>query len=268
MKPLVRVLAASLICLPLLAQVSVPKVGTARYPDGSLHAVQGLPLNLIVADLPLDSVEAASFSDSGGFVSQNGALRLLASNFSVVAQYSAGEKPLLSIDGELTTALAWFPNAHRLIHWNGSKFDELSVADGDIEGRVTAIQSAGPRQARLLVLHADDSVSAVTISLRNGNLVTSEALPGVRGYAFGQGFFVVYASDKELVVDNLRGYRRSIVIPAQDFVIDRMSSNWLHIFSPSLQQNWALHLTHVDLELSLLPGIAAHVASSETPEAK
>ena len=255
MKPSLSALAFSFICLPLLAQISAPRVGTARYQDGSFHTVQGLPSNMIVADLPLDSADAASFSDKGGLISQNGKISLLASDFSVVGEYPAAEKPLLSIDGALTSALAWLPSSHSLLHWNGTSFDAFTVTDSDLEGRVTDIQSLGTRQARLIVQHSDHSVSAVSISLRTGNLVSSETLPGVRGYAFGQGCFVVSASEKELVVDDLRGYRRSVVLPAPDFAIERMSNNWLHLSSASLQQNWALYLTQADLQLSMLPGL-------------
>lgn len=254
MKRHLSVFAFSLLCLPLAAQISAPKVGTVRYPDGSFHTVQGLPSNMIVADLPLDSAQAASFSDRGGLVCQNGAIRLLGPDFAILAEYPSQAKALLSIDGDLTSALAWLPDSHALLHWNGVAFDVFALAGSDIEGNVTDLQSSGAKQAKLIVQHTDNTVSAVTISLRSGNLVTSEPLPGVRGYTFGQGFFVVYGSDKELVVDNLRGYRRSVPIPAQDFVIERMSNNWLHVYSPSLQQNWALHLTQAEMELSLLPG--------------
>jgi hypothetical protein len=250
-----KTVALMMAGLPLLAQLSVPKVGTARYADGSLHSVQGLPANMIVADLPFGTTQAASFSNGGGLVAQNGVVRLLTNNFSPVAEYPVAETPLLSIDGDLTSALAWLPKAHLLVHWNGSRFDALDLSESDLDGQVTDIQSSGSKQARLLVLRANKSVSAVTVSLRNGNLVSSEPLIGVRGYAFGQSFFVVYASEKELVVDNLRGYRRSVPLPAADFVMERMSDNWLHIYSPSLRQNWALYLTQAELNLSLLPGL-------------
>jgi hypothetical protein len=245
----------SLVCLPLLAQVSAPRIGTARYPDGSLHTVQGLPFNMIVADLPLASVEASSFSDEGGMVSRNGVIRLLGKDFSVVAEYTAAEKPLLSIDGGLNSALAWLPGTHVLVHWTGSKFETIEVQPNELDGTVTDLQSAGPRQARLIVEHQDGSVSATTISLRTGNLVSSEPLPGVQGYAFGQSFFVLYVNGKELVADNLRGYRRSVPVPAADISIERMSDNWLEVSSPSLHQNWALHITQSALELSEMPGL-------------
>jgi hypothetical protein len=210
---------------------------------------------MIVAELPLGAADCASFSDSGGVVSQNGTLRLLGPDFAVLAEYPIPEKPLVSMDGDLTSALAWLPNAHILIHWNGTSFDPLGVADSDLEGTVTDVQSAGATRARLIVVHADKSVSGVTISLRSGNLVSSEPLPGVTGYAFGQAYFVVFSSQNELVVDNLRGYRRSIPLAANDMVAERMSNTWLHLYSPSLKQNWALHVTPAEVKLSMLPNV-------------
>jgi len=261
MKLVFTLLAMSLAAPCLMGQVNAPKVGTARYPDGSFHNVQGLPANMIVAELPLDAAQVASFSDSGGLIAQNGVIRLLSPGFSVLAEYPAGEQPILSIDGEVTSALAWLPVAHTLLHWNGASFESFAVAESDLEGTVTDIQSAGAKQARLLVRHSDNSVSGVTISLRTGNLVTSEPLPGVRGYAFGQGLFVVYALNKELIVDNLSGYRRTVAFDAPDFVAERMSNTWLHLYSPTLRQSWALHVTQADLQLSQLPGLA--MASSK-----
>jgi hypothetical protein len=257
MKFATGIFVLSLLGLPSPGQINSPRIGTARYPDGTFHTVEGLHANMIVADLPLDPAQVASFSDSGGLIAQNGSIRLLSSAFAVVSEYPTGEKPLLSIDGDLTTALAWLPVSHILLHWDGTKFEALEVAESDIEGTVTDLQSAGSKQARLIVVHSDNTVSGVTVSLRTGNLVTSEPLPGVRGYTFGQGLFVVYAAEKELVVDNLRGYRRSVSLDAPDLVIERMSTSWLHLYSPSLQQNWALHLTQADLQLSLLPGLSA-----------
>jgi len=258
MKPAASLFILTLICLPVSAQISSPYIGTARYPDGSLHSVQGLPSNMIVADLPLGSAQAASFSDGGGIIAQSGSIHLLAADFAAVAQCPVPETPLLSIEGDLTSALAWLPNAHMLLHWTGSKFEAFELAPSDIEGTVTDLQSAGSKQARLIVQHPDNSVSGVTISLRTGNLVSSEPMPGARGYTFGQGFFFVYATEKELVVDSLRGYRRTVALPAPDFVIERMSNTWLHIYSPKLQQNWALHLTQSELQLSMLPGLPDH----------
>ena len=64
------------LSVPLGAQMNVPRVGVARYQDGTFHTVQGLPANMIVADLPLDRADAASFSDGGGLIWQGGVVRL------------------------------------------------------------------------------------------------------------------------------------------------------------------------------------------------
>jgi len=49
------------------------------------------------------------------------------------------------------------------------------------------------------------------------------------------------------------GWRRVLPIAAGDLTIERMSSDWLHIFSASSGEHWALHLTESDLQLSQLP---------------
>lgn len=254
MKCLLHALFVPLACIPMIAQLSVPKIGVVRYSDGTLHSVRGLPSNILISDLSHDSVQAASFSDGGGLIFANGAIRLLNVDMSTVAEYPTSEKPLLAIDGELTSALVWLPQSGKLLRWDGSQFVSLDLDTSEIDGAVTGLARSGSKQAVLIIQRADNSVARVAVSLRTGNLVTSELLPGVRGYTFPQGSFMLFASDKELIADDLHGYRRSTPIPASDILVERMSSNWLHLYSPSLKQSWALHLTSADLDLSQLPG--------------
>lgn len=274
-KSLLQMALCGALCLPLAAQVRVPKVGAFRYADGSMHEVQGLPANVIVFDLPVVSAQAASFADQGGLLWQSGFIRLLAADYSLVGEYAAplsqaAEQPVLGISGDLTSALAWLPGNHTLLHWNGTEFDALVLAAGEIEGQVTDVQYLSSRQARLTVLHEDRSVSAVTISLRTGNLVNSEVLPGVSGSAFSQGFLTLFATERELVVDNLRGYRRSVAFAAPDVVMERMSNNWVHLYSAKLQQHWAVRVTQSEFDVSLLPGprVAGSLASGKPGVAK
>ncbi len=275
-KILTQAALAGIVCLPLAAQVSVPRVGTFRYPDGSLHGVQGLTANMIISDLHLDSAQAASFSDQGGLVWQAGMVRLLTADFSAAGEFPAPanpaskQQPVLEISSKLTSALAWLPHNHNLLHWNGTQFDSFQLAPAEIDGTVTSLQSVGDRQARLIVLRADDSVLALTFSLRTGGLVNTEVLPGVRGPAFIQGSLIVYSMEGELVADDLRGSRRSIAFPGRDVVMERMSNNWLHLYSARLQQHWAVHVTPADFAVSMLPGhkLAASVALSAVPEVK
>jgi hypothetical protein len=252
-----------LLSLPLAGQLTAPKVGTVRYPDGSLHSVQGLANNMIVCDLPFDGTDAASFSDQGGIVSQQGIIRLLNADLSVAFEFKTGEPaPVLNMEGDLTSALAWLPSQHKLLRWDGSKFAAFEIPQSDLDGQVTNLQAVNSKQARLLVTGGDGTVSAITFSTRNGSLISSEPLASVRGYAFSQSFFFVYSENNELVVSNLNGYRRSVALPAPDLIIERMSSQWLHLQSPSLKQDWALHLTQAQLELSMLPAIETKKAGA------
>ena len=53
----------------LLAQLRLPQPGFARYSDGSVHLVVGIPANLIVNARALTQADCASFSDAGGLTS-------------------------------------------------------------------------------------------------------------------------------------------------------------------------------------------------------
>jgi hypothetical protein len=263
MKKTFNISVLLLLSLPLTGQLTAPKVGTVRYPDGSLHSVQGLANNMIVCDLPFDGTDAASFSDQGGIVSQQGTIRLLNADLSVAFEFKTGEAaPVLNIEGDLTSALAWLPSQHTLMRWDGSKFAAFEIAQSDLAGQVTNLQAVNSKQARLLVIGGDGTVSALTFSTRNGSLISSEPLISVRGYAFSQSFFIVYSENNELVASSLNGYRRSVALPASDLIIERMSSQWLHLQSPSLKQDWALHLTQAQFELSILPAIETRKAGT------
>jgi hypothetical protein len=260
---MLRLLSILIFTAACFAQISAPRIGIARYPDGSLHALRGLSANIIVSDLPVEPVDAASFSDRGGIVSHKGVLRLLNSELSTVAEYNAGPgKPLLSINDELTSALAWISSNNTLIHWDGSQFRSVTVTDPDLSGRVTDLQFSRNLEAQLTVVHADKTVSLLNVSLQDGSVLTWQLLPGVRGETFTQGSDFVYTTATELLVDNLRGSRRSLPLPAADLQIERMSNNWFNLYSPSQKQNWALHVTHADVSISQLPGLSAPMSSA------
>jgi hypothetical protein len=256
MKPL---FAFFILAALLPAQVNSPRLGVARFADGTIRAVHGLPANLLVSATPLASEDFVSFSDAGGLVSRNGLIFLLGPDASPMAGYASTETaPLLNIDGPLATAIAWLPSQHALLHWNGNSFSLTEVNGGSLGGEVTFVQVFGPAQARLFVTHPDSSVSAITLSLETGNIVSSDILPGVRGRAFAQHAFLVFESPQGLAVESTGGYHRIVPLtaaglPAGDLTIERMSSDWLHVSSASTGQNWVLYLNATNLHLSILP---------------
>jgi hypothetical protein len=75
----------------------------------------------------------------------------------------------------------------------------------------------------------------------------------MEGRAFAQRSFIVAANSKTLVIESANGQRRVLPLAARDPIIERMSSDWLHIFSASSGEHWALHLTQTDLHLSRMP---------------
>jgi hypothetical protein len=240
-----------LLAAVLPAQVSAPRVGFARFAGGSVHAVSGLPANLVVADLPIARADSLSFSDSGGLVAHNGEIDLVDANAQPVASFASGEAaPLLNVDGALTTAIAWLPSSHSILHWDGKSF---AITGSDVTGEITGLQRIDPEKARLLVRQTDASVSAVIVSLTTGQVIDSQTVPGIEGRAFAQHSFLVAIDSKTLVVESEDGQRRVLPLVAPDLTIERMSSDWLHVFSASSGEHWALHLTQTDLQLSRMP---------------
>jgi hypothetical protein len=245
-------------CILLPAQVSTPNVGSARFA-GNVFAVHGISFNFLVAKTPWTSAAAVSFSDAGGLLSQNGTVTLVGPDSASLADYSSGEAaPVLNIDGPLTTAVAWLPSKHALLHWNGTAFILQEVNDSAFVGEVTYIQLISQRMARLLVTHGDNSVSAVTVSVDTGEVVSADVLPSAHGRAFVQCSFVLSEDKQGLVMESASGERRTITLaqnplPEGDLTIERMATYWLHISSASTGHHWALFLNSKDLNLSALP---------------
>ena len=99
----------------------------------------------------------------------------------------------------------------------------------------------------------EGNVSEITISLDTGRLTSLKFLPGIRGPAFLQQSLVLFRDKQGLAIEAPDGSRRTVSVPARDFTVERMSSDWLHLTSPSTQQSWVLHLNSSALQLSEMP---------------
>ena len=78
-------------------------------------------------------------------------------------------------------------------------------------------------------------------SKRAGHRFTN--LPGYERPCFCATFFSCRNDSKTLVIESANGQSRVLPLAAADITIERMSSDWLHIFSASSGEHWALHLT-------------------------
>jgi hypothetical protein len=250
------VLSLALLICPaaVVAQLSVPKIGVARYVDHTVHGINGLEANLVVDSQILSSADAVSFSDAGGLVSAAGRIQLLTIQGAVVGEFNANEsKPVLNIDGGLTTAIAWLPSRHLLVHWNGSSFSETQVVGADLPGEVTSVQAISPTLAKLLANDPTGNAFQASVSLETGNILSLVLLPGIKGPAFQQNGFIVSQGPNGLDIQAPNGSVRTLPLSASTLQFERMSSEWVHIASPTTHQDWALHLASKALQLSILP---------------
>lgn len=251
--------SVAFLCLPafLAGQLNPPHPGCVRYADGFIANVFGLPGNFIVRASGMPPADVASFSDVGGLLAREGHIVLVKADGSIAGQFAANATaPLLSITGDLVTALAWLPDQHTILSWTGTNFKSTEIADPLPPGSVTSIISAGNSRASVLVTQPGGAVSRCLISIVNGSVPSCDVLPGVTGPAFEQAGFVVFKDDRGLEIQDQAGNVRTLSLSTSNLQFQRMSSNWVHIYSADAQQHWALHLTRADCNLSLLP--AAH----------
>jgi hypothetical protein len=248
---LILLVLVSIAAIPLSAQLGAPRVGNARYADGTVRSVFGLDANFVVGPERMTGT-AASFSDQGGLVATSGKIQLLRPDGTVAGEYATPEvNPLLDIDGDLNSAVAWLPSTHTLLWWSGAGFNATQVA-GELPGRATSVQSDGST-ATFLVTAADGSVLRTAVTVANGDIASAEVVPGAQGPAFAQASFVVFRAERGLAVEQANGDIRILSFAAPDLQIERMSSNWLHIHSAATNQDWALHLNRSVCELWQLP---------------
>ncbi len=241
-------------------QLRAPKIGMVRYSDSSVHGVLGLFNNFIVSREVLGLADAISFSDEGGLLAKNGHIQLLAADGKPLAEFESGESaPVLNVDGDLTTAIAWLPTRHSLLHWNGKSF-ALIETNSPLLSRVTAVRAESAEVATLLVLEDGGTVSAATVSLESGNLLALNLLPGVQGTALEQHSFFLFEDEAGLEIQGPNSAVRTIPIHAPDLTFERVSSDWLHLASPSTKQDWLLHLNRSTLAISQLPAPPAEVS--------
>ncbi|MBV8070637.1 MAG: hypothetical protein JO270_12075 [Acidobacteriaceae bacterium] len=248
-------LAGLLFCgFFLEADVNAPQPGFVRYEDGHIGSVLGVPGNLVVRGANLAPAEAASFSDLGALLLQNGRIVLQRKDGTFAGAYdSAGADPLLSITGDFSTALAWLPSQGTLLHWTGSNFVSIELGNALPQGVVTSVTAVAPDEVHVLVMQSDRAVLRCAVSLTTGLIESCDVLPGVTGPAFEHRGYVVFEDSNGLQVQNGAGITYTFAPAASDLRFQSMSSGWLHLYSPKDGRHWALRLQPGNVSLSQLP---------------
>ncbi len=248
---IVRIILPVLAAGILYAEVGAPQIGVVRYSDGSVRAVYGLAANFIIAGKPFASADAVSFSDRAGLLAKNGTIQLVKADGATLAKYESNEsKPVLNVDGDAESAIAWLPSEHALLRWTNAGFRLYPLAP--LDGRVTSLKADGPDRAQLWILNNDGSTSRATATLSTGELVSVDAIPGASGPAFAQQSALISHERGGLAIETANGLRQTVSVPS-DVVIERMSSGWLHLSSASTNQDWALRVAGSEVELFVLP---------------
>ncbi len=236
-------------------QIKAPVIGVARLADGSVRTVYGLPDDLIFDSKSLGSFDAASFSDKAGLVSENGRIDLVRTDLSVIAGYSTGEtKPLLNVDGDATSAIAWLPSSRSLLHWNGNSFVLTSVTGLDETLSIDSVRVKSANTAELLVSDARGVVLSASVSLQSGNLLSLAVIPGAHGRAFWQQSIVLLADESGLHVLSPSGMVETTPIGGGPMTFEHISSNWLLIRSAD-RRTWALQTLGNKVHVSEAPEV-------------
>lgn len=255
------------IVLPLLAagmlqaHVGAPRIGVMRLSDASVRAVYGLPGNFVPARAAFaHGAHAASFSDTVGLIATATDIQLLGPDLAALGSYRCSEKkPVLNVTADAASAVAWLPSEHKILYWTGTRFRTTEAAQG-FEGQVASIERNGQDRAELFVLNSDGSASRVSIVLSTGEFAGEDAIPGVMGPAVHLGAAFVFPDHEHLVVLTADGIRHDLAVPS-GVVIERLSSQWLHLFSPASDQHWGLRLHGSEPEVFVLPATAGDGAS-------
>jgi hypothetical protein len=243
----------------LQAQFNIPQLGTARYPDGSVHLIRGIGANLIVDSGVTANAEHASFSDTAGLLSASGLIRLLRADGSTLAEYQSGESsPILHSDTTLQTSAVWLPSKHLLLRWDGGQLAETPVDDSAFGGRVTFVSLLSSASAQFYVTRADSSVARLSVALPSGRVTSVDTVPAARGWVFVQQGWVLSQDESGLVAERSNGSRQTIQLSQQplaagDLSIEPMSNHWLHVSSKSIANSWALYVDANKVSIFLLP---------------
>jgi hypothetical protein len=152
-----------------------------------------------------------------------------------------------------------------LLNWNGTMFTEVEVDDSSFAGNVTFVRLASAKIAEFFVEQADSSVSKLSVSLPAGQLIGSNAEPGSRGAVFVQQGWMLSQNGGGLMGELPDGNRQTVELskeplPAKDLMVERMSTDWLHVSSRSTGADWAVYLTSRKTSVSRLPPPAREAA--------
>ncbi len=244
------------------AQIKPPVVGFVRTVSGEVLPVRGVHANLTYGTPIATQAEAASFSDQYGLISKTGQILLMKVDGTLIGRWQTDEtNPILSLDPDNGSAAAWLPGQGTLLHWRAGRFEVSPSVALDPKSHVTSLRVAAGN-AELQVLNEGGTASTVVVDLETGMIRSTAAHPGIRGPVLAIDGSLLFLDEHRWAFETPDGSRRYISIDKDDLRFTRMSNDWFHITSPGSSQEWALHLTQTQLELSELPVSATNAMAA------
>jgi len=251
---ILKVVAAAWSAAPLFAQLVSPHPGYVRYPGLPVQEIFGVPGSYVVSPAKFGPAVAASFGNSAALIALNGAIHWIDSKGTQLAECQYGEvTPLLAPVDQPDRALAWLPRQHALVVFRDHAVSITKVDLSALTGVVTSLAFESATTARLLVLHPDQAVSSVTVSLQDGRTISSELLPGVRGAAYLFGPYVIWSQSEGIALLDSAGRLCTLTAPAGMFTAEQMSAGWVHLLFSTDGSHWALYLNSKAPTLTRLP---------------
>lgn len=262
-----------ILCVALLAvaiqtgsaQTPAPPLGTplagiVREPDHTLRPVYGVAGNLITGrPLPLQDVQAASFSDEAGIVLSSGAVKLVSLDGTEQTSYATAEsQPVLGISQGRETAIAWLPSELKLIHWTSAGFAPLPLDASRLAGPIVQIQMTAPGGVDVWLRIQTDSIQHVRVSVTNGAITPLETTAASNSPVFIAGSALIsYSSDG---LDIQSSQVQSRVLPlnlsekeSSSLTFESASTRWVQIASSFSGRQWMLYLGASSASLCALP---------------
>lgn len=239
------------------AGLQAPRVATIRESDGMLRPVWGLAANLVTGDaLPIGKVQAAAFSDSAGIVLSAGAIRLLTLDGVELGAYPTAEtKPILSISGAASTAVAWLASEGKLIRWNGAAFIPTTIDAAQLPGPVIDVYLRNDKQTELLLGSGSKSLTRAAGDFGRGPMLNESSVPEASGNAIQVGPFLLFLDVNGLEVESPTGATKTLPIRETGLTYERAGKMCIHLMSVRGGRQWLLHLDGAEPGLSEIPQV-------------
>ena len=224
----------------LMAQsgLNVPQAGWMLDGKGALRPVMGFGGNFWLGAQTAQGA-AAAFGAQGGFVQEGDAVTVL----------NAAGKPGLRLPGSPAAvfgftrwgvpALVYVPGRGELLRVTRNAAEKVP---GNLDGLLAVAEADG--NDALALVNQKDGLWLLRVTLRDGAVVSREALPGVSAPALIEGDgSLIFARAGAMVMRAAGGVEREVAISFRPGALTPMGDGWIAIFEKDGNRRFGLRTT-------------------------